>query len=320
MSRRDSMLVAIIAPILISLTAITTAAAVSSNDVEPLGLLHNVTGATPKVGAIDPRFSVTYLQGPNSLSATSSLMNAANAMMALALENFTEPIALRNYADIDYPEVIVVPTSPGLGQRVEARFLLWGVWEGIRWMINHRSFRSLSVHAHWNGVLVCTVWFRGAWGKLSATSRNGTLSLGAGSENISVHDAEAVSKQGLKKVDVADLLDTQHVTVSVVQVGAGLGIVEVFIAIFAVLEYMAHFPGTDEVAAFQISPDGGDITIGIVEDARAPTSIPPYLEYQWAILSMAQIPEYMLRYSRFSEVVFEIAVNGVPVGEGSLLK
>ena len=314
------MLVAIIAPMLISLAAAAAVAGLSFNEVEPSGLLLNLTGAKARVGAIDPRFSVTYLQSPTRLSATSSLMNAANAMMELALQNFTEPIAVRNYVDIDYPEVMIVPTPPALGQRVEARFLLWGVWEGIRWMVSHRSFRSLSVHAHWNGVLVCTVWFRGAWGKLSATSRNDTLSLGAGSENVSVHDATAVSKQGAREVDVTDPLNTQHVTVSVIQVGAGLGIVEVFIAIFAVLEYMAHFPGTDEVAAFQVSPDGGDITIGIVENTRAPTLMPPYLEYQWAILSMAQIPEYMLQSSRFSEVVFEIAVNGVPVGEGSLFK
>ena len=316
------MLVVIMTPILISLAAITaTAAAVSSNEVEPLlRLLHNVTGAKPRVGAIDPRFSVTYLQGQTRLSATSSFMNAANAMMELALENFTEPIALKNYVDVGYPEVKIVPTAPTVGQRVQARFLLWGVWEGIRWMISHRTFRSLLIHAHWNGILVCTVWFTGALENLSAPSRNDTVSLVARSENIFVHDATAVSTQGLRKADVRDPLDTQHVTVSVIQVGDGLGLVEVFIAIFAVLEYMARFPATDEVAAFQVSPDGGDVTIGIVENTRAPTLMPPYLEYQWAILSMAQIPEYMLQSSRFSEVVFEIAVNGVPVGEGSLFK
>ena len=318
------MLVAIITPILIYVAAITTAAAVvgpSSNEVEPLGLLHNVTGsAKPRIGAIDPRFSVTYQQGPARLSATSSLMNAANAMMELALENFTEPIAVRNYGAPDYPEVIIVPTPSGLGQRVEARFLLWGVWEGIRWMINHRNFRELSIHARWNGILMCTIWIRGAWGKLSAASRNDTLSLIARSENISFHDATAVSTQGLRNVDDRNPLNDQHLTVSVIQVGVGLGILEVFIAIFAVLEYMAHFPGTDEVAAFQISPDGEDIMIGVVENTRAPAFIPPYLEYQWAILSMAQIPEYMLQHSRFSEVVIEIAINGVPLGEGSLFK
>ena len=318
------MFVVVITPILISLAAITSAAAVvvgpSSDEVEPLRLLHNATGATPRIGAIDPRFSVTYQQGQTRLSATSSLMNAANAMMELALENFTEPIALRNYVDPDYPEVIIVPMPSGLGHRVEARFLLWGVWEGIRWMINHRSFRALSILARWDGILMCTIWIRGPWGKLSAASMNDTLSLITRSENISIHDATAVSTQGLRKVDVEDPLNDQHLTVSVIHVGVGLGIVEVFVAIFAVLEYMAHFPGTDEVAAFQVSPDGGDITIGIVENTRAPGFIPPYLEYQWVILSMAQIPEYMLQQSRFSEVVIEISVNGVPLGEGSLFK
>ena len=316
------MLVAIITPILISLAAVTTAAAViglSSSEVEPLGVLHNVTGAKPRVGAIDPRFSVTYQQGQTRLSATSSLMNAANAMMMLALENFTELIAVRNFVDLDYPEVIIVPLTP-LGQSVEPRFLLWGVWEGIRWMINHRDFRDLSVRTRWNGVPLCTIWIRGAWEKLSAASRNDTLSLMARSEDISMHGAAAVSTQGLRDVDVRDPLNDQHLTVSVIHVGVALGILEVFLAIFAGLEFMAQFPGTDQVDAFQISPDSEDIMIGIVGNTVAPRSIPPYLEYQWAILSMAQIPQYMLQHSRFSEVVIAIAVDGVPVGEASLFK
>ena len=313
----------ITASLLVSWAAITAAAAVvgpSPNEVEPSRLLHNVTGAKPGIGAIDPRFSVTYGQGQTRLSATSSLMSAANAMMELALENFTEPIAVRNYVAPYYPEVVIVPVAPRLGQRVEARFLLWGVWEGIRWMIDHRDFRDLRIGAHWTGILTCTIWIRGALQKLSAASRNDTLSLVARSENISLHNATAVSTQGLRIVDIINPLNDQHLTVSVIQVGVVLRIVEVFIAIFAVLEYMAHFPGTDEVTAFQITPDGEDIMIGIVENTRAPAFIPPYLEYQWAILGMAHIPEYMLRQGIFTEVVVEIAVDGVPLGEGSLFK
>ena len=319
------MLVAIITPVLISLVAITTAAAVvglSSDEVEPLRLLHNVTGgAKPRVGAIDPRFSVTYRPGQTRLSATSSLMNAVNAMMELALEDFTEPIAVRNYVAPGYPEVAIVPTALGLGHRVEARFLLWGVWEGIRWMANHRDFRDLLIRAHWTGILMCTIRIRGALEKPSAASRNVSLSLIARSENISIHDTTAVSTQGLRNVDVRNPLNDQHVTVSVIELGARLGMLEVFIAVFAALEYVAHFPSTDEVDAFQLSADGEDIMIGVVGNTRAPAFIPPYLEYQWVILSIAQIPEYMIQVQRrFTEVVIEIAVDGVPLGEGFLFQ
>ena len=314
------MLGAIITPILISLAA--AAVGPSSNEVDPLRLLHNVTGgAKPRVGAIDPRFSVIYQQGETRLSATSSLMNAVNAMMELALENFTDPIVVRNYVAQGYAEVMIVPMALRVGQRVQARFLLWGVWEGIRWMINHRNFRDLLIRAHWNGIPVCTIWIRGALEKLNAASRNDTLSLIVRSENISIHDSMAVSPQGLRKVDVRNPLNDQHLTISVIDIGMRLRIMEVFIAVFAALEYMAHFPSTDEVAEFEIFPDDDDTVIGVVEDARAPAAIPPYLEYQWVILSMAQIPEYMLQVQRrFTEVVVEIAVDGAPVGEAFLIR
>ena len=321
MSRRDSMSGAIITAALISLAAITTAAAVvgpSANEVEPLRLLHNVTGgAKLGVGAIDPRFSVTCRQGETTLSATSLLMNAANAMMELALENFTRPIATRSFVVPGYPEVMIMPST---GQ-VQARFLLWGVWEGIRRMINERNFQELLVRAHWTGVLMCTIWFRGPLAKLSDASRNDTLSLTARSENISIHSGTAVSTQGLRNVDVRNPLNDQQLTVTVIDVGEGLAITEVFLAIFAALEYMAHFPSTDQVAAFQVSPDGEDTTIGVIENSGPPALRPPYLEYRWVILSMAQIPEYMLQVQRrFTEVIIEIAIDGVPLGECNLFK
>ena len=322
MSRRDFMLGAIITAALVSLAAVTTVAAAavgpSANEVEPLRLLHNVTGgARLGVGAIDPRFSVTYRQGQTTLSATSLLMNAANAMMKLALEDFTRPIAARSFEAPGYPEVMIVPST---GQ-VQARFLLWGVWEGIRWMINHRDFRELLIRAHWTGTLMCTIRFRGPLEKLSDASRNDTLSLTARSENISIHGASAASTQGLREVDVRNPFNDQQLTVTVIDVGVGLGITEVFLAIFAALEHMAHFPSTDEVAAFQISPDGEDVMIGVIEDTQPPSLTPPYLEYQWVILSMAQIPEYMLQVQRrFTEVIIEIAVDGVPLGECNLFK
>ena len=314
------MLVIVLSIIVYSFLAASGLAAVvgpSSNEIEQIDLLKNVTNA-PRVGAIDPRFSVTYRPGPDSLSATSCLMSAVNAMMELALENFTQPIAVRNYVAPDYPEIVIVATGPG--QRAEARFLLWGVWEGIRWMINHHSFRDLLIHAYWDGIPICSIWIRGYFGGLSTAGSNGTLSLLARSENGSTHDARVVSPQGLSTMDVRNPLNDYHLTISVIEVGDNLGIIDVFIAVFAALEYMAPFPSTDEVDAFQISSDGGNTMIGILEHTRAPAYIPPYLEYQWVILSIGQIPEYMLLQRSFTEVVVEIALDGVPLGEAFLFK
>lgn len=307
-------------PILLSLGANIAAAVVPlSNGINQTSFLYNSSDA-PRLGAIDPRFTTNYQQGQGRLSATSCLMNAVNAMMKLALENITEPIRPQNYIDPGFPEVVIVPIAWVPGQSIEARYLLWGVWEGIKWMISHQSFRDLVIGAYWDGILMCRIWITAAYRDLSIAGSNGTLGLTARSEEMSIHNATIESTQSLSVLDVINRLNDQHLTVFVTQVGEMLGITEVFVAIFAALRYMAHFPSTDEVARFQITPDDEDTTFGILEHTRAPGVRPPFLEYQWAILSVGQIPGYMLEQRRFTEVVIEIAVDGVLLGKGFLSK
>lgn len=314
------LMLVVVLPTILSFTVTIIAVAVvplSNGSSNQTGFLYNVTNAST-LGAIDPRFTTDYRQGQDRLSASSCLMNAVNAMMALALENFTEPVVPRNYMDADYPEVMIVPIALAQGQRIEARYLLWGIWEGIRWMVNHQSFRDLVIGVYWDGLLICNIWIRGARSQLSVTGGNVTLSLTARSERMSIHNSTVESTQGLSMMEVRNPLNDHHVTVAVTQVGETLGITEVFVTIFAALEYLAHFPGTDEVIRFQISPDDEDTTIGVLEHTRAPALGPPFLEYQWVTLSLGQIPAYMLQQRRFTEAVIEIAVDGVPLGEGFL--
>ena len=318
----DSMIshmLTVISPVLLSLGSTIAAAAVlpQLSAVNQTGVLHNVTNAAD-LGAIDPRFTTSYEPGNDALSATSCLMGAVNAMMELALENFTERIRARNYIDLSYPEVVIVPTERVRGQGIEARYLLWGIWEGIRWMISHRSFRQLGIRAYWDGLLVCSISIRRAWGQLSGAGSNGTLGLTARSERISIRNAAVEPTQALSITDVKDPVNDQHLTISVTHVGDVLGITEVFIAIYAALEYMAHFPSTDELIGFRISPDDEDTMIGVIQHTRAPAARLPFLDYQWAVMGVAQIPGYELRQRRFTEVIIEITIDGVPLGEGFL--
>lgn len=314
-------MVIVLPMLLLILAAAIIAAAVVPllNGMNQTDFLYNLT-KTSRLGAVDPRFTTDYQQGQDMLSATSCLMNAVNAMMELALENFTEPIRPRNYVDPAYPEVLIVAVALAPAQSIEVRYLLWGIWEGIRWMINHQSFRDLVIRTYWDGMLMCHIWIKGAWRPLSIAGNNNTLGLTAWSEKVLTHNGTVESTQGLRMIDVRNPLNDQHLTISVTLIGEPLGITEVFIAIFAALEYMGHFPSTDEVAGFHISPDDEDTMVGIIENTRAPAVRPPFLEYQWVILSVGQVPGYMLRQRRFTEVVFEIAVDGVTLGEGFLSK
>ncbi|KAL9137192.1 MAG: hypothetical protein Q9175_001586 [Cornicularia normoerica] len=268
-------------PILLSLGAnIAAVVVLLSNGINQTSFLYNSSDA-PKLGAIDPRFTTNYQQGQGRLSATSCLMNAVNAMMKLALENITEPI------------------------RPQELYRSW---------LSRGRDRTYSVGAR------AKIWIIAAYRDLSIAGSNGTLGLTARSEEMSIHNATIESTQSLSVLDVINRLNGQHLTVFVTQVGEMLGITEVFVAIFAALAYMAHFPSTDEVARFQITPDDEDTTFGILEHTRAPGVRPPFLEYQWAILSVGKIPGYMLEQRRFTEVVIEIAVDGVLLGKGFLSK
>ena len=310
----------IVFSILVSLTTSVAAAAIPLfNEIVQTNFLHNLT-SSPRLGTIDPRFTATYRQGQEKLSSSSCLMNAVNAMMQLALENVTEPIRVRDFIDPDYSEVVIEPIVFNSRRMVEARFLLWGVWEGIMWMIHNRSFRDLMIGAHWDGTLMSNIWIRGNRRQLSVAGGNDTLGITALSPKRSTHNATVVSTQGLNMVDARNSLNDPHLTVSVTHVGVALGITEAFIAIFAALEYMAHFPSTDEVVGFRTSPEGEDTTIGVVEHPRAHVTGPPFLEFRWAILGIAQIPRWLLRQRRFTEVVMEIFVDRVSLGEGFLSK
>lgn len=305
----------------IALPKLLSLAATNAGTVAPLsnrtGILHDVATA-PRVGAIDPRFTADYQPGRVRLSATSCLMSAVNAMMELALENFNEPIPARNYMDPAYPEVMIAPVATAPGRRIETRYLLWAVWEGIRWMTGRHGFVDLVVGAYWDGVLMCHVWITGTSRGLSIAGSNGTVGLVARSEGTIIDSATVETRQGV--TGVRNLLNDHHLTVSVTQVGDTLGITEVFTAIFAALEYMAHFPSGDILVNFEISPDNEDTTVGILGHTQAPAPRPPFFEYQWAILSVGQIPAYMLQQMRFTEAFIDIVVDGVALGEGFLSK
>ena len=311
---------AIISSILFGLVATVAAAVIAlpnAYGANQTGLLDNVTNA-PRVGAIDPRFTTHVQPEENRLSATSCLMNAVNAMMELALENFTEPIRPRNYLAPGYHPVMIVPFGLSLRSRVEARYLLWSIWEGIRWMISHQSFRQLIIRGYWDGDQVCGIWIGAAREQPHMAGSNDTMGTTARSEKLPIHQATVEPTQGLSIMDVRHPVKNFYLRVSVTAVGEILDRTDVFLAIFAALEYMAHFPNTDEVGDFEVSPDGGGTTIAIQDHAQDPAVRPPFLEYQWVILSLGQIPEYMLQQGRFTEVSFEMSVDGVLLGEGLL--
>ena len=301
--------------LLFNLTVTVPAAVVPpSLDMSQMDLLKNVTNAR-KLGAIDPRFTATYRQYQGSLSTVPCIMSAVNAMTELALEDFTEQIPSRTYIDPNYPEIVVEFMSSD--DMAEARFVLWGVWEGIKWMINHGRFRELMIGAHWDGILKCDIWIKSTRGQSSIAENSDNTGHAAQPANISTHNAMVESKLGLSSTDDGLSLVDQRVRLEVTHIGKGLGMMEVFIAIFAALEYMAHFPRINKISAFRVSPEEETTEIGILDLSEAPPSL---LEYQWAILGMRHIPGYMLQRESFTEVVFRIDVNNVPLGEGYLLK
>ncbi len=313
------MMLAIILFAFFGLVTTTTAAVVPpSNEIHQPNIPNNVTKLSRL--EIDSRFTTTYKVGQSRLPATSCLMNVLNAMIELATLNFNERVSRQVYRDADYPEVTIAFITVWPRLSVQVRYLLWGVWEGIIWMMNHQTFKDLVIGARWEGTLMSNIWIRNSYEQSSIAESNGTLGLVGQSGEISVSNATIDSTRGLSVDDARNPSNKPHVTVSVTEVGETLGIAEVFGAVFAALEYMAHFPSTDEVVGFQIAPDSGSTTIGILEHPESPAAGPPFLEYQWAILAMGIIPKVFLQQRSFTEVVIEIAVDGVHLGDGFLSK
>lgn len=294
----------------ISAATIPTEKAVTQADV---GVLSARSTAAEN---IDPRFSLTFQFDKPLLPITSCLMNAVYATQELALGNFTEHVNPSIYALPDYPTASVVTEATTISDTVERRYLIWGIWKGMFYMMKHNQFQNALFTLHWDGAVVGYVIFANSEGQLSSHWSNITHEPLRRSEAQSLSSTVIMAlPRNSTRSSLAVSADDQKLEVSLTLSGQALTVYELFITILSGLAYLAEVPGMQKVEDFSLSPATYDVTLLINDESEQLSPNSPVLEARWLIMALGLVPQYIVERRDFREVVLDLSVDSQPVGQ-----
>ncbi len=268
-----------------------------------------------RIDAVDPRFTIEYTFDKPSLSVTPCLMNALGALTELASQDFTEGIETTTYRLTEYPTVSIVTNGSPTADTIEARFIIWGIWKGVRLMIAKTKFHNLLLTLKWKEVVVGYVIFVQSGSQLVTPGSEHSQIISERSEDAFLSNGTANYTHN-KTLTMTNPTNDPDLIVYLRFFGSTLTIFEVFMCVLSALAYMAEFPKTQPMQAVQLSPAGYDIRIAIV----APNTSRMALTCQMIIAALSQIPEYMVEQSQFREVVLNLTIDDIIVGKGFLAR
>lgn len=129
---------------LLEFLALTSVAAanpfVSSNTSNLANTVANQTG----VGIPDPRFHIEMDFRRPIIPLISCLMNTVQFLAILALEDFWGSTEKFSWKLSNYPEVGMIVSPNREGGRIERRFVIWGLSEGVADMIRLTRFQAVT--------------------------------------------------------------------------------------------------------------------------------------------------------------------------------
>lgn len=250
-----------------------------------------------------PRLALSYEIGGAKLNTTSCLMSALFALKTLALGDWVAKIQDgTEYHDNAYPEVSITVNTPRRKRSLQARYVVWAVFGGVRRIMEEKRFEFTQVEVRWNGELVGWVHFVN--NAVRTPTRQGLDVSKRGSPLV----PGGRSIRSLSAIDA----DETRLQVDFVPVGERLGIYDVFLPIMNSLTDMAAYSSTLRTDALIA---GYDTRVGVV--CLLLTSP---LEYMWVARAIARIPRYMLEERRFGEVTMVVNLDGVKRATGRVSK
>lgn len=268
--------------------------------------------------AIDRRFTTaTQLQGP-PLDVDTFLLSVIEAMATYALSDFTAdvtPVMVGN------PNVMIVPRGLTPGGTIEARFLVWGLYAGVRGLILYKIFDTVELTLKWAGDVVGYIKImKSNAPSLGASNNDSALTLQSSrspSTPASMNETNVIgtAMQIPNKPAIHDL------KVQFTGFGQPLGRDEVIIAILKTLLTIAPKDSDQTVQPLQISgpaPYNATLRIWPLHPSSPPNAEP--FTYAMVLRTLLVIPRTALRRGTWSEASFNVVVNGVANGRGAMIK
>ena len=285
----------------------------------------NPVGPSP----IDPRFAMQPLYEAVDLDEDHCLVATVQFMGLLGSARSDEPFPTKTYFDDRFPNVEIANHSPRTGGTIEARFLVWGLYLGVKDMIVTDRFKNVQFVLRWEGQIVGIITIRNQAGPRSLLSgTNSTTDMerrSSSSSSNQLHNLSASeSLDGTSfNLSIPNTLSTPNtlVTVRTEFLDELLPKTSIIMAlmegILAVASQLPRARVLDPVHAEPAFPYDATLEVLPVLTRHGEE----YLTFGIVALAIRQIPAaLLLQKGEWVEVEFRILVEGTLVARGDLLQ
>ena len=228
-------------------------------------------------------------------------------MSQIAYGDFTQRHPPKTYRIPSYDEVEILT-----GAAMTARFLIWGIWLAIEYMINNNRFNDVLWTLRWEETILGTI-------KIQASAPR--LSL-PGSSHIQRHSTEspwngtAEPRATISDSNIANnSLDARfEVTIHSFADGKALTKYEIFMVCYTGLLHCAQKPTAVPMQSFGNRSPIGDVSLHVYQYG-------PSIAYAYIIRTLSHIPLYLFRDARgFREINFDLELDKVLCARGAITK
>lgn len=233
-------------------------------------------------------------------------MTIVNVLSILADVDYHGQIRELHYTMVRYPDIAIDIQPVGDRGEVENRLVVWGLYYGVKTIVEDQMSIDCEVALYWDEQLVALLSFKGT-GIALPMILNDTLSgvnSSVGSDSAGSNISSINTGLGVHFHAPAD--------------APSLSYLEVFVTIMATLKDLAQFGSTQYMGPFVAGAgEGYDANINFAI-CDPPRTRPPYFQVRSAIEAVRQMPNWILERGRWCEVGFYVMISEAFVGSGAL--
>lgn len=288
----------------------------SSDDVMPGG---NITNNITAVGDIDPGFRIKATYSDVDIPQNDCLMNVIIAMGIVSAGEPFGHIKPTTYFDLRYVGARVLTSSTSPSGMILSCYVLWGLYQAIRPMIQWNSWKEAEFTLLLDGETVGFILFKKT-GFLPPSLQGSTNTIAQSrrstppSAALGIYSPAIPSQRNSSQPNPIDTIDVRPTGFR-----SPMPKIHFFMAIVECFLYLGPKVPRESLSAFSVAPSPYDATMRLAPVRRTE---PPFFDYGDAALGLANLPSKLISdyQQKWSEVIFIYCVGGVMVGQGSITR
>lgn len=298
--------------------------------VNSLGLTTSASLTANTIGPapIDSRFTMQAVYQTQPLVEDDCLVAAVQILGLWGSDPLTFEEPVQNYFDDRFAHVQIQSRSVTTRGAVEARFLVWGLYLGLKGMITSHRFESVKLVLRWDRRIVAQIWIRPRQvqvplslpGETSFNSTN-TLQGRSSFSSFNLSASQTIGRTSFNfSVPPTPSNPNTELTVALTSLGRPLSkynfIMAILDGVLAGGSLTPWAPLQESVRVQVPPPFGAKLLLVPVPGASGE----PYMTYGIVALALRQIPAgILLRQHAWVESRLLISLNDIPVAQGAFV-